>query len=569
MAKMIPTNPDDFNDSYGESEVFKALQDGLPNDYTVFHSFRWNRKTPFKRVEWGEADFTIFHPLFGILVIEVKSGDITLEKGKWYYKQTKKHEQTPMKDPMEQASRTKFFLVDLLRETLPDQQSCWVDVAVWFPLLNDRDNLSNMPQTYNTKTVLMEWALQNPKQAIENAYGFYNSKNLTNLTKQSAQLVMDTLAPEFRAVQSLSSVYSEQEHTFFRLTNEQNGLLDYLDEQPTAVIQGSAGTGKTLLAVEKAKRLSQDGRVLFLCFNRFLVDELQNNNKAYKDLIAFSNLPIFVKSSTKILGAPDDDSITLYLYDAMDNWQYKHIVIDEGQDFNEEHLELLSAIAKEQKGSFYVFYDEKQLIQRKKIPDCLQNAECRLVLRRNCRNTRKIAMTSGSSIGLEPVLWEKVPEGKIPELHILPTAEEFILKLADLISKYVSGGIPSHQITILTAKTEEKSVLSGRTKFGKHKITSTRNQEDVLFTTIRKFKGLEATVIILIDVNSYAFASPETRNLIYVGTSRAKHFLDILAIADDNELSVMAETITGRKITGSARARQIAATLKVKLSGNK
>jgi superfamily I DNA/RNA helicase len=320
--------------------------------------------------------------------------------------------------------------------------------------------------------------------------------------------------------------------------------------------------------VEKAKRLSHDGHVLFLCFNRFLVDELQNSNLAYKNSITFSNLPALVKSYTKMLGVPDDDSITLFLYDAIDNWKYQHIIIDEGQDFNEEHLEILSAISKEQKGAFYVFYDEKQLVHRQWIPDCLQKAECRLVLRRNCRNTRKIATTSGSPIGVEPVLWERVPAGKIPELYILPDNNDLLQKLSNLIIKYNTGGIPSHQITILTAKTEEKSALANITKIGKQNITRVRNKEDALFTTIRKFKGLEATVIILIDVDADSFATPEARNLLYVGTSRAKHFLDIISIADEDELSAMVKSIVGREVTGSARSRQIAASLKVKINND-
>jgi len=44
--------------------------------------------------------------------------------------------------------------------------------------------------------------------------------------------------------------------------------------------------------------------------------------------------------------------------------------------------------------------------------------------------------------------------------HILPKHSELASKLADLISKYNAGGIPSSQITILTAKTEEKSCLA-------------------------------------------------------------------------------------------------------------
>ena len=48
----------------------------------------------------------------------------------------------------------------------------------------------------------------------------------------------------------------EAEYYFNRMTMEQTRLIEYLDEQRVAAIQGGAGTGKTMLAIEKARRLS-------------------------------------------------------------------------------------------------------------------------------------------------------------------------------------------------------------------------------------------------------------------------------------------------------------------------
>ena len=354
MAKMIPSNEDDFNNSYGEKQVYYALRHGLPDDYSVFHSFRWNKRDNKKRIEWGEADFAIFHPRYGLLVIEVKSGGIILDDGNWFYEHTDNHARYPMKDPLEQANRTKYILKDLIDGELPTSEYCWIESAVWFPSLNDKNAVKNMPNTYHSEIVLMEWALSNTEQAVKNAYRFYSSEQRTALSPESAKLIVRKLAPAFHAVPSFSSIQAEQENSFLRLTNEQNGLLDYLDEQPAATIQGNAGTGKTILAVEKAKRLTQDGNVLFLCFNRFLVDDLRAKYQEYTGSIEFYNLPSLAKAKSAVSGTgiPSDDEITEYLcqYDVNDNWYYRHIIIDEGQDFHEEHLELLSTIAKCQEG---------------------------------------------------------------------------------------------------------------------------------------------------------------------------------------------------------------------------
>ena len=69
MAIMIPgtASSDDFNYSGGELLLYHRLQE-LPDDYYVFHSTRWNERRRRSElsartyVQWGEADFTVFHP---------------------------------------------------------------------------------------------------------------------------------------------------------------------------------------------------------------------------------------------------------------------------------------------------------------------------------------------------------------------------------------------------------------------------------------------------------------------------------------------------------------------------
>ena len=77
MARIIPSivTREDFNGSYGEEQLYEALSN-LPDEYTVFHSVRWHKKQIGKGVQWGEADFTIYNPRRGILVVEVKAGGI-------------------------------------------------------------------------------------------------------------------------------------------------------------------------------------------------------------------------------------------------------------------------------------------------------------------------------------------------------------------------------------------------------------------------------------------------------------------------------------------------------------
>lgn len=562
---MIPEYVDDFNDSIGEQQVFDALRNNLPSEYTVFHSLRWNRRTRKGRIEWGEADFTVFHPDYGILVIEVKSGGIALENGQWWYESTNHRAREPMKAPLEQADKTKYELVEIIGNNLPEGEYCWIEPAVWFPSLANRKIIKDMPNTYRPEIVMMEWALKNTKQAIENAYQFYGSSQRTKLSSESAKLVVRTLAPAFSAIPSLGTIYAEQEHSFLRMTREQSGLLDYLEEQPIAVIQGSAGTGKTLLAVEKARRLSVKDKVLFLCFNRFLMEDLRKNNRGYN--IDFYNLQSLTMRETRNSEIPTDEDITEYLnwYDEIGNWDFRHIIVDEGQDFNDVHLNLLATIANIQSGEFYVFYDKNQLVQRHALPEWIQKAECRLVLRRNCRNTYSIATTAGRPIDVKPILWEKSPRGKTPNFYVVRDIKSFVQKLEKIISKYIGAGVPLRQMVILTPKTEENSVLSEIERINKWPITNTRDTEGILFTTARKFKGLESAVIIIIDVDASTFESFESRSLFYVGTSRAKDFLDIIVMLDDEQMQALGEALTNVQGIKNVAAK-IASALKVRIS---
>src|ERR1700722_11474486 len=87
MAKMIPSSVKNFHGSKAEENVFLALR-ALPNEVTVLHSFRWlhpgqYRSTNVQTGAQGEGDFVVFDPRRGVMVIEVKGGDIWCERGEW------------------------------------------------------------------------------------------------------------------------------------------------------------------------------------------------------------------------------------------------------------------------------------------------------------------------------------------------------------------------------------------------------------------------------------------------------------------------------------------------------
>lgn len=105
MAVFIPSvKPEDFNNSYGEKKVYEALR-SLSDRYTVFYSLSWVGINESRTI--GEADFVIFHPDKGILVIEVKSGEIEYKDGEWIQTNTRSKVANRI-DPLGQARKSQF-----------------------------------------------------------------------------------------------------------------------------------------------------------------------------------------------------------------------------------------------------------------------------------------------------------------------------------------------------------------------------------------------------------------------------------------------------------------------------
>ena len=550
MARMIPNTMQEDNDSYGEKQVFEALKTKLGPEYVVFHSVRWNDIYSAKRTIWGESDFTVFHPQKGIIVIEVKSGGVEYDGNGWSYVRTDNHERYHMKNPLKQADKSKYRFVELLGDLFEDNGcsskiKCQIEPAVWFPSVSSRTDVGNMPMEFHEEIVLLENALDDPETYINKIYEFYNMKELTYLTPDCAQMVIDAFAPHFRAVASLKSKREEQKDLFFRLTEEQNALINYLEEQKVAAIQGAAGTGKTVLACEKAKALAKTGKVLFLCYNQFLRKALQEEkelNPSKYENVDFYNIHQLVSSKIKAPNVGDDDiEVFLSRYDQYD-CDYKQIIIDEAQDFKDLFIEKLYEIAFYSEGSFYVFFDKNQFVQGREYPKWLRDAECRLVLNINCRNTYRIAEASGRPIGVEPKTMKYV-KGDNANLYICGDRKSVEKKLISLIAMYHENKYPLDEICIISAKTVENSIISNVKRLGCYDLTEERQKGKVLFTSSRKFKGLESDAIILIDIDDTTFENDENKRLFYVGSSRAKLNLDLVVNGNESTIATIVDQL--------------------------
>lgn len=565
MARMIPDNvtPDDFHGSVGEEKVYEALK-ALPQEYTIFHSVHWHKKNQHGNVVWGESDFTVLNPKRGIIVIEVKSGGIRHNESGWTQVNTLNSEEYHMKDPLAQAERSKFTFVDILESNAENYHTYWVESAVWFPSVDNVRSVGALPPAYAMNIVLAENDLGSAKRSIERIFDYYQMDEKPFYNGDDEAHVITTLSPSFYVIPSMATRISEEEYVFNRMTQEQGYLLDYLDEQMVAAIQGGAGTGKTMLAIEKAKRLSASGKVLFLCFNKFLLDMLKHTYAESYPNIDFYNLHGLVCCNTGLPFVGGNEEISDFLLSIESNeWPYSHIVIDEGQDFYEDHLILLAAIAEHTDGCFYVFYDKNQLVQQRQSFNWVNSVECRLVLSANCRNTRNIAVTSNIPVGIEKIKMRFDVLGDKPNLYIAKSKTEAVDYLAKVIRHYTDNGLNKRDIVILTVKTEESSILAGLSSVGPYRLSSELYSKGILFTSARKFKGLESDVVIIVDMDEKSFENGEAKRVLYVGASRAKHYLDFVSVMNDTQLSQLALALQGR--TAKSAKLVISSQLKVRI----
>ena len=540
MAKFYPTIINGFHSSEGERLVYEAFSK-LNNEYVIFHSYHWLGEINQRRSE-GEADFVVLHPKKGILSIEVKAGGISYCNGNWV--QTNRYtKENKIIDPLGQAAESQFRIQNYLRKHYHGQMPV-IGRAAWFPSVSIHDKIT-LPLEVNRDIIFDVGSLINPSEDLDKAF-LYWKENLgfrqTELCMHDFKDVIKLLMPNFRIVESVASTALEAKCSFILMNRQQASILYFLQEQPTAVIHGPAGTGKTMLAIEKAKILASKGeKVLYLCFNEFLLSYLQEHYK--QSSIIFHN----VRSLAEELMPQQEYSISEiipmfieYFLNEYDDclWPYDHVVIDEGQDIPESILEHISILTDMLNGHFYVFYDKNQYIMMHKSTCWLDTyGDCRLVLYKNCRNTAEIARTIGTTVeNIKEDIYVNNLSGIIPKGSFYQNAKELMWIVSNFVIRMIEDKLKIEDIVILTTSSIENSILQNIKRVGGIPISTTPKKSHILFTSVRKFKGLEAKAVLLIDIYVDKLNDELHKRLVYVGCSRASTYLQ-MAFYDNVEPS--------------------------------
>lgn len=564
MAIMIPSVISPEVNSSAERRVFEWFQNApQTDDWIVLHSLGISTHN---KVIYGETDFFVLAPGMGLFALEVKGGRVRREDGIWYF--TNKHGKTNSKvrGPFDQAKDGVFSIVSALKQRLDrnhrylsnvffgfgvmfpdiDYEASGIDEDQWL-IFDSRDG--------NHVKAFIERISAGARWKWESVYGCFDESGLP--TAEDVRYLASILRGDFDCAVSMVAQLRNADEALISLTEEQYRCLDQLDDNPRCLIQGPAGTGKTLLAIEEVKKSAARGeRTALFCFNSNLAEWL----KRYFDGMPETLRPKYVGTLHKFMAqtvkengislqTPQSARELLEFYQEVlprtaikalckAGIQFDKIVIDEAQDLIcADYLGVLDACLRRglTRGHWTMFGDfSMQAIYAKgqtgaKMKELLEEytsfISFRLTL--NCRNTKPICEEIQTVTGFEPPAgsWTKV-EGPPVNYITYESPEDQRDKLAELLDQLADMRIEPRHITILSPYKRENSVVSRLNGFDIRNFSIYENTS-ITFCTIQAYKGLENTVIILTDIEDFSM-----NKLMYVGLSRARSGLYILESED-------------------------------------
>lgn len=517
MATSYPEAPE-FGGNTGEELVWKRLMEQLPDHATVFHSLH------IAHLGEREIDFLVLWPGVGVAVLEVKGGTVRRSRGHWFSR-GRGGEDHRIEDPVRQARAAKHKLREYLAGTAA-HATRFAELAVFpYTHVGNDFHAPGTPLSILAGREDLDHLAEKVKAAI-NAEGTHGEAHSGDSPFEG--LIEAILANTEDIGPARASAVELEDHAD-HLTENQRVLLDVLAEQPRLHVQGTAGSGKTYLALEQARRLAADGRrVAILCFNQGLAGHLNEVAGRWKRppeyVGAFHDLSEYL---TVPLASHDDDpqlfwdvrlpqALTRVARALPRERRFDAIVVDEGQDFRPLWWEAVIALLVDRRGDgLYVFSDSNQSVYHRRAVRPLGMVP--LSLRENLRNTKQIANLAGAFTGHEQRV--RGLAGEPIELIDVP-ASEAVAAADDAVDRLISVGWEPGQIALLTTKyrhPEQDNQIRHHGKAGYW--AGYFGDRDVFYSSVQGFKGLERSAVVL-AVNGWHQGLG--RELLYTGMSRAR-----------------------------------------------
>ena len=521
-----------------ERKVHHALQ-LLDDPWQVFHGIAWQSPRNGRQGD-GEADFVLLHPQAGLIVLEVKGGGIRVAGGKWTSDGAAGRH--GIKNPYEQATASQHALVGFLRDADPKLPFLDAGHAVAFP---DVGGAGGLGPAASPAITLSRGDLTDAGAFVDRVVTHWDLS--ADLRPDQVESIVRLLAPTLVVERRLSDDVADAKARIITLTAEQVRVFEGLRRNRRVTVFGGAGTGKTVLAMEQARRLAASGfHTLLTCYNRPLADHLEEQLRDV-DGIQVTTFHGQCRRMMDKAGMPFPDPVA-------DGWWderapdalveaartvgegFDAIVVDEGQDFSPEMFLALEMLLSRPDSPRFVFADDHQAIYRDDWEPPLDGVVFDLKV--NCRNTLPIAGTVARIFDDPPVT--EGASGPDPELITVQSPEGIPKALGAVLRRVIDeGGISPAHVAVIAQRKETVEALRGTTLAGvslvqpidSTTVAATRSDggapaRSVLIETIHRFKGLEADVVIVILSR---LETDRDRSLAYIGTSRACAHLVVIA----------------------------------------
>lgn len=562
--RLIPPYVAPDNPSPGERLLLSRLkQDTGAPDSVVFHSLGIAQHG--QRLS-GEIDFVVVVPGQGILCLEIKAGQVSRREGQWIYG-VEPRTRTSAVGPFRQAAdgmhalrrylaradpelgRLLYFSGVIFTDTDFDEQS-----PEWHPWqVAGRSQLDR-----STPSVIFARLLREAHDltASTPSARWYDRTRSRPTTGQIEKIVR-LLRPDFEYPAVSRAITELAEGELLKFTEEQFAALDVLEYNPRVLFMGPAGTGKTSLALEAARRADLRGdRVLLSCFNRLLgrwLNTCRTDAAARGGVTGTFHSLLLRLSGLEVSREHDGSFWTDELPDAVieraldgviSTPMFSFLCIDEAQDLlHSKYLDVMDILLEGGLGGgrWAMFGDfEYQNVYSTRptgnppppeIPQTRTTGHVPFPLRTNCRNSPQIAagieITSGLSPGYSRVL--HTADGPDIEVGFAHSQEDRVALLRRSLSTLLDLYSPD-EIVVLSTRDDEAStaaILSSRSgEVSLEPLRSGRRSPGTVgFATVHAFKGLESTTVVMTDIAG--LAEPEERTLLYVGMSRARVFLSL------------------------------------------
>jgi hypothetical protein len=519
-----------------------------------------------RRKDYAEGDLVYVGPE-GVYCLEVKGGHVDRKGGTWTIGWPGGKTYESKEGPFVQSEGVRWALLDFLKTHIgPDvRNELLLGWGVAFPDIK----FERTDPEWDQEVIFDLRDKEKPFSDYVTRLEEYFRRRLTETKKpqpprlsfSKIKQIVDCLRGDFETAPSVRGLLSESKKEIVRLSRDQFTVLNYALNQsnPRIICDGAAGTGKTIIALEAARRLSASGKkTLLLCFNdnlgRFLAADasetegklqvstlykffLENIRKAglEAELLSAKNRvsqrlfydktypEIFEKAAATLIEAGE-----LPLFDS--------IVIDEAQDIlSTEVMNSLDVVLDKgfKSGSWLVFIDsgvQSDVYERANLEvlNYLKNcASVVLKLDENFRNPRGIVAEMCALTKLPEPYCRRELQSKVEYVSYEGAIEQG-RKLRALLVELMRQGVPPGEISVLSTRNKADACI---TKYppevGKQiqyldADARTITDDAISASSIAGFKGLENEVVILTDLPSPKSLTSWERSMIYVGMTRPR-----------------------------------------------